>query len=250
MISIIIPACNAERIIATTLDDYIRYFVKENQDFEIVVVANGCVDRTSEIIDECASRSPNVKLKHIISSTGKGRAVIEGFKNARGDVISIVDVDGSTSPEELHKLIKELGDDDGVIASRWLPGSRVIVKQTLARRIASRGFNLLVRLMFGLPFADTQCGAKAFKKRAIDEVVPSLKTSDFAFDIELLYRLSKNGCKVREIPTVWGEKGESTLNLKKVIPAMFLTVMILRMSLSPFTWILKNRFYTLPTKLR
>ena len=101
----------------------------------------------------------------------------------------------------------------------------------------------MVRLLFGLQFTDTQCGAKAFKGYVIEKVISDLTTSDFAFDIELLYKLNKNGYRVREIPVVWEEKGDSSLNLKKVVPAMFLTVLIIRILNSPFKWILENHLY-------
>lgn len=244
MVSIVIPTCNAEKGIATTLEDYISYFSAEHhQDFEIIVVTNGCVDRTPKIVNEYSSKFPQVRSKEIEERIGKGGALMEGFKMACGDVIAFVDADESTSPEELHKLIKELGENVGAIASRWLPGSNILVKQALTRRIASRGFNLLVRLLFGLSFTDTQCGAKAFKRHAVEELLPRLRMTNFAFDVELLHGLNKSGYKVKEIPITWEEKQGSTLNLKKAIPAMFLAVVMLRILNSPFKRIAENRLY-------
>lgn len=244
MLSLMIPARNAERRIAETLEAYVTHFSTEYfQDFEIIVVTNGCTDRTSEIVSECCTRFPQLSLKELGDVAGKGRALLQGFRIARGDTLAFVDADGSAGPEELHRLIEELGEDDGVIGSRWLPGSNVPVKQPLARRIASRGFNLLVRLLFGLPFKDTQCGAKVFRKRAIDRVLPELQVTDFAFDVELLYRLKKTGHRVKEVPITWEDKEGSTLNLRRAVPTIFLAMVRLRLLDSPFRWVAKKRIW-------
>ena len=165
---------------------------------------------------------------------GKGASIIEGFKIARGDILSFIDADGSTRPLELHKLINQLDTYDCVIASRWLPASNVIVKQSMSRRIASRGFNYLVRFMFGLHFTDTQCGAKVFKKHIIDEIIDSIKVTDFAFDVELLIQLRKRNRRVQEVPTIWVGKNESTINLFKVVPKIFISLLSIRLVNSPF----------------
>ena len=69
-------------------------------------------------------------------------------------------------------LLNGLGDADGVIGSRYVPGSKVTTPQGLFRRLESRTFNLIIRLLFGLPYNDTQCGAKVFKKVPLDLVLP------------------------------------------------------------------------------
>jgi len=166
MLSVIMPAYKEEARIAKTLEDYVIHFSKEyHQDFEMIVILDGCIDRTMEIVNEYSIKFPQIKSKTFEQRLGKGGAIREGLKIANGDIILLVDADGATAPKELDKLIVELSDNDGAIGSRWLPESNILRKQSLARRAASRGFNLLVRILFGLPFADTQCGAKALKKR-------------------------------------------------------------------------------------
>ena len=90
-------------------------------------------------------------------------------------------------------LFDALDGADCVIGSRWLPGSIVPERQGIARRFESRGFNLLIRLLFGLSLTDTQCGAKVFKKSAVDAVIGDMLSSGFEFDVELLWRLSQKG---------------------------------------------------------
>jgi glycosyltransferase involved in cell wall biosynthesis len=235
MISIVIPVCNGEGLISTTLEQYWAYFNQVyGQDFEIVVVPNGCSDRTPQLTDEYCRRLPRVRARTFRERIGKGSAIREGLKLAGGDIVCFVDADQATSPEELLRLIHWLGDADGVIGSRWLPGSTLVVNQPLPRRIAGRGFNLLVRLLFRLPYRDTQCGAKVFTKKAIDKVSDRLEMTGFAFDTELLYLLRRAGCRIKEVPTVWQDSGTSTLSLWKDSARMFLAVAKIRLVYSPF----------------
>ena len=90
---------------------------------------------------------------------------------ASGPLVGFMDADNSTKVSELVRLSRRIGDHDGVIGSRHLPGQVLQRKQPLFRRIQSRIFNGLIRLLFGLPFYDTQCGAKIFKKEALDAVL-------------------------------------------------------------------------------
>lgn len=235
MLSIIIPARNAAAEIASTLDAYIT-FVTANfgTDFEIIVVPNDCSDDTVGIAEAYCKKHDMLKSKVIVDSIGKGGAVLEGFKISNGNIVSFVDADGSTSPEELLKLVRQIGDSQVVIGSRWLPESRILIKQPLIRRLASRGFNLLVRQLFGLPLRDTQCGAKVFTRQALDAVVGELSTTRFAFDVELLHKLKRKGYNIVEVPTVWENKPRSTLNLWGAIPEMFWAIMKVRLMDSPF----------------
>jgi len=229
MLSIIVPTYNGQSTIAATVEEYIRHFSRQyGQDFEIIIVPNGCTDQTSQIVKECHLRFPQVSSREFKARIGKGGAVIEGFRMARGDVVAFVDADGATAPAELEKLVIALEGCDGVIGSRWVRGSNVVTRQPLSRRIASRGFNFLVRLLLHLPFKDTQCGAKVFRKQAIDRVLPSLQVTNFAFDVELLYRLCNSGHQVKEVPITWQDKVGSTLNLKAVVPAMFMALLKVR----------------------
>jgi glycosyltransferase involved in cell wall biosynthesis len=235
MLSIIIPARNAAEEIADTLDEYIDFFTANyEREFEIIVVPNDCTDNTADIVKAYCDKYTMLKSKVFEGSIGKGGAVVEGFKLSSGDIVSFVDADGATGPGELSKLVQGVGEHQVVIGSRWLPGSKMLVKQSLIRRIVSRGFNLLIRLLFQLPFKDTQCGAKAFTRQALGDVVTEMSTTRFAFDVELLYRLRSSGYSISEVPTVWENKPKSTLSLWGAIPDMFLAVAKVRLLNSPF----------------
>lgn len=244
-LSIIIPACNEENRIQNTLDQYIVFFTKNYQEFELILVPNGCEDGTEEIVREYSKNNPNLKYKTVKEKIGKGGALIEGFKVATGNIISFVDADGATSPQALYDLVKKLEDNDGVIGSRWMKGANILIRQSWKRRMASRGFNLLVRVLFGLPFKDTQCGAKVFRARIVKDIVNEVGATDFSFDVDLLYKLKKRGYeKIEEVPITWEDQTGSTLKLKKMIPLMFLSILRLRLLNSSLKFLVKNKFVT------
>jgi len=236
-LSIIIPAYNEEDRIRKTVEEYVRYF--KNQDYELLIIPNGCKDKTENIVKKLSEKNKRIKYKIIKEVVGKGGAIKEGFKIAKGDLIGFVDADNSTSPEEFQNLLKNIKNFDCIIASRYIKKSIVKPKQGIMRIISSRGFNLLVRILFGLNIYDTQCGAKLFKKKAIKDVIKKLDITRWAFDIDLLYNLKKNKYKIKEYPTVWEDKSGSKLKLHKAIPEMFLSLTRLRLINSKFKFIIK-----------
>jgi len=239
-ISIIIPAYNEEQRIGRTLEDYAKFFQKKyKKNFELIAVLNGCTDNTLEIVKKYKKIFPQIKYLNFKES-GKGFAIIEGFKSAKGDLIGFTDADDATSAESFNNLIEHMGDYDGIIANRWSKYSIIRPKQPLSRRIASRAFNLFVRFLFGIKNQDTQCGAKLFRKGAIKEILPKIGITEWAFDIDLLYQLKKRGYTVKDIPTVWSDKGHSKLNVAKTSLQMFLAIIRLKLINSPLNFITKT----------
>jgi len=234
-VSIIIPAHNESKRIARTLENYLAFLSekkknKEIADFMIIIVANACKDDTVKIAEKISKKSKEIKILNF-EIGGKGFALKEGFKEALKydfNLIGFVDADMATSPEAFYDLTKNIKNYDGVIASRYIKGSIVKPKQTLMRIIASRVFNFLIHCLFLLPYKDTQCGAKIFKKEVIEEVLPKLSMSQWAFDIDLLYNIRKHGFKIKEFPTNWGDITASKINLKKASVQMFLAILQLR----------------------
>lgn len=228
-LSIIIPAHNEEKRIRKTLDDYISYFSdKYGNNFEILVVMDGCIDKTVELVEEFTRYFLQLRCYDHPKRLGKGGAIIEGFKRAKGDIVAYTDADGATKQDELDRLIDELKECDGIIASRYLEGSSIETSQPITRIIASRGFNFLVRLLFGIPFKDTQCGAKVLKNYVVKDIVNDLTERQWAFDVDLLYTAIKKGYKIKEVSITWEHKEGFELRLYKVIPQMFFAIIRLR----------------------
>lgn len=233
-LSIIIPACNEQDRIRPTLDAYLRHFEAERgTDLEILVVVNGSTDRTEEIVAGYAAAHPVLRSIVIPERIGKGGAVLRGLREARGRLVGFVDADGATPAEEFSRLAGRIGDAGAVIGSRWIPGAVVSRAQPLARRVFSRSFNLLVRLLFGLRIRDTQCGAKLFRRDALDVILPTLGVSHWVFDVDLLYQIQRAGFAIREEPTVWHDVAGSKLRVASTLLDVPYALFRLRLLYSP-----------------
>jgi glycosyltransferase involved in cell wall biosynthesis len=233
---LLIPAYNEERRIEPVLRDYARYFQDNyHGTFQIIVVLNGCKDDTEGVVRRVAEDFTCVGLLNFAEAIGKGGALIEGLKLAPlADVIGYVDADGATPPAALHDLVKRIGEADCVIGSRWVPGARLHVEQSGKRRFASRGFHLIVQILFGMGIRDTQCGAKVMRRQAVEKIHSALRIADMAFDINLLYSLKHAGFRVLEVPTEWTDKIGSKVSLFRTPLTMFLSVVRIRLIYSPF----------------
>jgi dolichol-phosphate mannosyltransferase len=210
--SIVIPAYNEEDRI-TPLFDAITGF-----DGELIVVCDG-TDGTAEVVDRIAARRQDLTIRclRFDHRLGKGGGVIAGLREAQSPLVGYCDADGSAGIDEMKRLFLTLSIADGAIGSRWVSGSTLKVRQSVLRQLESRAFNLLIRILFGLTYNDTQCGAKVFKKSVIDAVLPQMISRGFEFDVELLWRLRSAGCQVVEVPIAWQNKGDSRVHKRDMI---------------------------------
>jgi len=211
-VSLVIPAHNEESRLNTALDLYTQSLSGRYHDsYEILVVANGCTDQTAQVAQEYASRCSQVNVIDIPEPIGKGGAILEGFRQASGEKIAFVDADGSTLPASLLVLLQQLDNVDVAIGSRWLKNSLVIHPQPLKRRICSRLFNLSIRFLFQLPYYDTQCGAKTFRRAAAKKLSWVVHESHWTFDVDLLLWAGFFHLRVAEVPIVWMDQPGSKL---------------------------------------
>lgn len=233
---LLIPAYNEENRIEPVLRDYGAYFSKYYSGyFELVVVLNGCTDRTLEVVRRVAVEFPFIRALDFPAPIGKGGALIEGLKLASlADFIGFVDADGATGPVAFHELVKRCGEADCVIASRWMPGAVLHQAQTNRRQFASRIFHAIVQAFFHMNIRDTQCGAKVMRRGAVETIHPSLRIADMAFDINLLYALHRAGFRILEVPTEWTDKMGSKVKLGRTSLTMFLSILRLRVIYTPF----------------
>jgi dolichol-phosphate mannosyltransferase len=202
--TLVIPAYNEENRIGRLLSNL------DCGDTEYIFMCDGNDNTVSEI-KQWGALHPEIPLRCIEYPfrIGKGRAVCEGLTLAKTRFAGYMDADGSASCSQMMTLFHELNGNDGIIGSRWLTGSKITRSQGMVRQFESRIFNLTIRLLFGLPYRDTQCGAKVFRKDALDAVLPGIVSKGFEFDVELLWRLTKKGYRISEYPIEWDNKGGS-----------------------------------------
>lgn len=198
-LSLVVPAHNEEERLEPMLRAYASAL---GSDAEVIVVVNGSTDDTVGVARRVAADHPTLQVIDIPERIGKGGAVRTGFARARADLVGFADADMATPPAEFMRLVEAAEHSDGAIASRWAPGAR-IYGRTWLRTAASRVFSLLVRMLFGLPFADTQCGAKVFHRRFLPLYLANSTVNDLAFDVELLLLLTRAGARLTEVPTSW-----------------------------------------------
>ncbi len=227
------------------LDAYLPYFTgRYGGDVEFVVVVNASTDDTEGLARDYASRWPCVRVVVEPGRVGKGGALMIGFRQARGDRIGFVDADGSTPPEAFNDLVHGIGDAGAIIANRWHAQS-CITPQPWSRRLASRVFNGVVRLLFKIRIADTQCGAKLITRRAMNDVLAHLGITQWAFDVDLLFQLRRHGYRIVEIPTTWHDAAGSHLRVGRASVEMLVAVVRLRLIYSPFRWVVSLYDHTL-----
>jgi glycosyltransferase involved in cell wall biosynthesis len=226
LISVIIPAYNEEARIEQTLIDYNAGLAKLGA-YEIIVVCDGSSDRTAEIAAKYA------RVLQFPQRLGKGGGVREGFRVAKGEVLGYTDADNSLKVDQFLRLIEEM-DRTGagcVIADRKSRESMILESQYLVRRLASESFNFLFsRALFGLKVRDSQCGGKIFRRERIERILPAMECTGFEFDVELLWRLMRDGCVIAEVPVIWKDDKQSKFGFR-YIPSMFVNLVKVRLGL-------------------
>ncbi len=235
-LALLVPAYNEERRIEPVLRDYARYFeANYHGEFKLIVVLNGCRDNTRGVVRKVENDHRSVSAVEFADPIGKGGALIEGLKLAPlTDLVGYVDADGATPPRAFHELVRRMPEADCVIGSRWLPGAVLHVEQSGKRRFASRVFHLIVEILFGMHLRDTQCGAKVMRRQAVEKIHSNLRIADMAFDINLLYSLTRAGYRILEVPTEWTDKIGSKVTLFRTSLTMFLSAVRIRLIYSPF----------------
>ena len=211
--SIIIPAYNESLRITATLDKVLAHIAQEKWDAEVLVVNDGSRDDTAVIIRGYAAAHSSVRLVENPGNRGKGYSVRNGMQQARGEVLLFSDADLSSPIYEARKLFEALDSGaDVAIGSRWLKRETQTERQPLYRQLFGRLFNLMLRVVLGLPFKDTQCGFKAFNRRAADAIFPKQRIERWGFDPELLFLAKKFGFTTREVPVEWAHDERSKIS--------------------------------------
>lgn len=215
-LSVVIPAYNEEKRIGKTLESVNEYLSKQDYDYEIVVAANNCTDKTSEVVKSYQNRIKNLKLLDLGKGIpGKGGAVKEGFLKARGDFIMFMDADNATKISELDHFWKYFDEGFGVvIGSRDIKGAKVEVAQAWYKELAGKFGNLLIQTVALPGIHDTQCGFKIFTREVVQKVFPIQKLGGWGFDIEILALAKKFGFKIKEEPITWFNAEDSKVGIK------------------------------------
>jgi glycosyltransferase involved in cell wall biosynthesis len=215
-LSIVIPAYNESARIGQTLDRVMRCIEAYGWDAEVLVVDDGSSDDTVQIVQHMMPSSPRVHLVQNPGNRGKGYSVRNGLLQAAGDIVMFTDADLSAPMEEAERLLAALADGaDVAIGSRWIDRTRQTIHQPFYRRFFGRCFNRLTRSVMGLPFKDTQCGFKAFRREAAHLIFRLQRIERWGFDPEILFIARKLNYSIREVPVTWGHDERSRISYLK-----------------------------------
>ena len=202
-LSIVIPAFNEEQRLPETLQRITNWLGSKSWDqVEILVVDDGSHDGTARFAE---SYGRGVRLLKNPGNRGKGYAVRHGMLEASGAWVLYTDADLSAPIEEFDRLCVAAtsGNAQVAIGSRAIDRSLVQVHQAAFREYSGRFFNLVMRFATGLPFRDTQCGFKLFRRDAAQAIFSRQKLDGFSFDVEDLYIAKKLAIPVVEVPVRW-----------------------------------------------
>lgn len=227
--SIIIPAYNESRRIVTTLNQVLSFIAANGLDAELIVVNDGSRDDTAEIVRQYAQRNPMMRLIENPGNRGKGYSVRNGMLNANGKILLFSDADLSAPIEESTKLMEAIAAGaDVAMGSRWLKPELQKQRQSLHRQLLGRVFNILLRVVLRLHFADTQCGFKAFNRDAALVIFRQQRVERWGFDPEIIYLAQRHGFKVVEVPVRWSHDDKTTIHPIRDGLHMFLEVFKIR----------------------
>jgi dolichyl-phosphate beta-glucosyltransferase len=227
-LSIIIPSYNEELRLPATLDRIAAYLQTYRGTAEVLVVDDGSKDRTAAVAESYRGKIPSLRLVSNGVNRGKGYSVRHGMQEARGRIALFTDADLSAPIEEAGKLIEALENNDVAIGSRAMDRSLITVHESPFREFAGILFNKIVRIILWLPFVDTQCGFKAFRREKCGIIFEQQRIERFGFDPELLYLARHHGLHAVEIPVRWGHSAATKVSMVRDSIQMFIDVFVIR----------------------
>jgi glycosyltransferase involved in cell wall biosynthesis len=214
--SIVIPAYNESARIPATLESVIAAIRANQWNAEVIVVNDGSTDSTAQLVSEIALQAPEVRLIENPGNRGKGYSVRSGVLQAHGEIVMFTDADLSAPMEEAGRLFAAIAAGaDIAIGSRWLESGRQTHRQPLYRQFFGRCFNAVCRMVMHLPFADTQCGFKAFTRAAAQTVFQLQTIERWGFDPEILFIAIKRGYSIVEVPVSWAHDARTRMSYLK-----------------------------------
>ena len=214
-LTIVVAAFNeAERLPATL--PRLASFCDARPDTDVLIVNDGSEDDTCGVIETFARAHPAVRAIHNASNRGKGHALRQGVMAVNREWILLTDADLSTPLDEIDNLFAAANASEAPIAigSRAIDRGLVGVRQPAAREWSGRFFNVVMRTITGLPFRDTQCGFKLYRREAAHIVFPRQRLDGFAADVENLMTARVHGLRVVEVPVRWDNVAGTRVDLQ------------------------------------
>lgn len=184
LLSVIVPAYKQEKTIKKNLENIQGVLERSGYDYEVICVVDGEVDKTLQ--EAKKAKSKKITVIAYEKNQGKGYAVKFGMGKANGDIVAFIDAGLELGPETILMGLEHFRwyRADIIVGSKRHQAS--LVKYPILRRILSFGYQMIVRILFGLRVRDTQLGMKIFRREVLENILSKLVVKRYAFDIELL----------------------------------------------------------------
>jgi len=233
-LSIIVPAYNEARRLPQSiaaLRDFFGASSWSSGSFEVLIVVEHSTDGTLELARQATAEQANFHILDNQVHRGKGCAIRSGVRQARGAIIFYMDADLSVPLEEIPAFLAHFQanpGDDVLLGSRQHALSRIERRQNLLRQSMGKTFNRILRTLSLIPFRDTQCGFKAFRRAAAQEIFALQTIDGFAFDVEVILLAQALGYRIAELPVRWLNSPESKVHILRDSSRMLLDALTIR----------------------
>lgn len=220
-LSIIIPCYNEEKRFSDGFSHYYKYLKKQKFNWELIFVNDGSSDHTLRLLENVRQKDKNIKVINYKKNRGKGFAISQGFKKAKGNSVLFADIDYSVPISTVNSFLELSKDSKVIIGSRRVKGSKLMVRQHPFREFLGKGFTLLVRLFVDISIKDATCGFKMFDSEIGKKIFKKITVYRWAFDAELIYLCKKYNIEITQEPVIWSDKSGSKVSLKKdIVPSL------------------------------
>ena len=212
-IDIVVPVHNEQAVLEASIRRLHRYLSAELPfSWRIVIADNASTDATARIALRLEGELRDVHLLRL-ERKGRGRALRAAWGASRARVVAYMDVDLSTDLRALLPLVAPLlsGHSDLAIGTRLAGGARVV--RGPKRELISRSYNLILHTALRARFSDAQCGFKAVRADALEELLPTVKDEEWFFDTELLVLAQRRGLRIHEVPVDWVDDPDSRVHV-------------------------------------
>jgi glycosyltransferase involved in cell wall biosynthesis len=216
-VDVTLPVYNEEHVLERSVRT-LHLFLTDNlaHEWRIVVADNGSHDRTFEIAQRLAAELDNLTAVHI-PEAGRGRALSLAWLQSDADVLSYMDIDLSTDLSSFPRLVSLIADQGYDVSAGTRLGAGTETTRSLKREVLSRGFALLINLLFGTRLRDTQCGFKAIRRECAQKLLPFVQDTGWFWDTEILLLAAKGGWRVGFVPVRWVEDPDSRVKVASTV---------------------------------
>ena len=214
---VIVPTYNE----ASNIPQLIPQILGQDDRLDVLIVDDGSPDGTGKIAAQMAAEDSRIHVMQREKKLGLGTAYVAGFRWALErdyEFVFEMDADFSHNPKHLPEFLAAITDADVVLGSRYLGGRVTVVNWPIGRLILSYGANIYARLVTGVKLADATSGFRCYRRQVLETIdLDDIRSNGYAFQIEMSFRSSRKGFRIKEIPIVFVDRVDGTSKMSAAI---------------------------------